>query len=296
MDVVDEWKSAEWQAGAQGWLDERLADAGITRVGPLTEHKVRTWAGVFSAATTVGPVWLKATTPGTAAEVRLYGVLHAVVPERVLAPIATDLARGWIVLPDGGPKLTDPHEMIDRLAPYGQMQRDLAPHVDAILAAGVSDMRPPRLPERFAEALAVIDGMPPEIAALAPRVADWCARLAESPVPVSIDHNDLHAGNFLRDGRFYDWGDSVVAHSFASMLVPLSMLGPDSDRGRDAYLEAFTDLAPRADLVTDLELACRVGKIARALTWHRAVAGSTGPFADAPRAQLVALAKPSFFD
>ncbi|SES26069.1 phosphotransferase [Actinokineospora terrae] len=293
---IETWQSAAWQAGAVDWLDERLADAGITRVGPLAERKVRSWAGVFTAPTTAGPVWLKAANPHMAAEVRLYEVLHAAVPERVLAPIATDPARGWLVLPDGGPTLAEMGEMVDYLPAYGQMQRDLAPHTDAVLAAGVPDMRPSRMPERFTEALAVVDDVPADIAAMGPKVAEWCARLAESPVPVSIDHNDLHAGNFLRDGRFYDWGDSVVAHSFASMLVPLSLLGTDGDRGRDAYLEAFTDLAPRAELLADLALACRVGKIARALTWHRALAGHGGPWADAPRAHLVALAKPSFFD
>ncbi|GAA3008882.1 phosphotransferase [Actinokineospora diospyrosa] len=290
------WHSAQWQAGAQEWLDERLAGAGITRTGPLTEHKVRSWAAVLTAPTTSGPVWFKATAPGTAAEVGLYEILRAVVPDRVLAPIATDTTRGWLVLPDGGPTLTEQHEIIEFLPLYGQLQRDLAAHTDAMLAAGVTDMRPARLPERFAEALAVIDDVPPDIAAMGPQVTRWCERLAQSPVPVSLDHNDLHAGNFLRGGRFYDWGDAVIAHPFASMLVPFSLVGDDHTRARDAYLEPFTDLAPRAELVADLDLACRVGKIARALTWHRAINGEPSPFADAPRAHLVALAKPSFFD
>ncbi|MEA2125436.1 MAG: hypothetical protein QOI80_2218, partial [Solirubrobacteraceae bacterium] len=80
--------------------------------------------------------------------------------------------------------------------------------------------------------------------------------------------------------RFYDWGDSVIAHPFASMLVGLGAViytdrCPPGDprilRLRDAYLEAFTDLAPHRELVTTLELACRVAKVARALVWHRAV-------------------------
>ena len=33
----------------------------------------------------------------------------------------------------------------------------------------------------------------------------------------------------------------------------------------------FSDRAPRAELVETLELACQVAKIARALTWHRAL-------------------------
>ena len=114
----------------------------------------------------------------------------------------------------------------------------------------------------------------------------WCDQLADAPGAPSLDHNDLHTWNVFMDSgagsaRFYDWGDCVVAHPFASMLVALGFVqlhvlevGVDDPRVvrlRDAYLEAFSDLAPRAELVEALELACRVGKAARALTWTRAL-------------------------
>ena len=79
-------------------------------------------------------------------------------------------------------------------------------------------------------------------------------RLSGSVVQPSLDHNDLHAWNILGEGtdpRFYDWGDGVLAHPFASMLalgwVPMS----DSARTRlrDAYLGPFGDLAPHDELV-----------------------------------------------
>ena len=73
----------------------------------------------------------------------------------------------------------------------------------------------------------------------------------------------------------------LVAHPFASMLVTLEMTerrdgAAGVTRLRDAYLDAFGDLAPHGELVAALELACRVGKIARALTLHRAI-GAAGP-------------------
>ncbi len=125
------------------------------------------------------------------------------------------------------------------------------------------------------------------VAALRADVASWCDQLAGAPGASSLDHNDLHPWNiFLSDAdgnsraRFYDWGDSVVAHPFASMLVALGYMqghalkvsvdDPQILRLRDSYLDVFSDLAPRAELVEALELACRVGKIARALTWNRA--------------------------
>lgn len=116
-------------------------------------------------------------------------------------------------------------------------------------------------------------------------VHHWCRRLASAPVAPSLDHNDLHPWNIfigesdLHAPTFYDWGDGVIAHPFVSMIVPLTFLrsrlkAVDDDprilRVRDAYLEVFTDLAPHPDLVDTLELACRVGHIARALVWDRA--------------------------
>jgi aminoglycoside phosphotransferase (APT) family kinase protein len=113
-----------------------------------------------------------------------------------------------------------------------------------------------------------------------PIARGWCERLAASPLSPSIDHNDLHPRNVLVDAagviRYYDWGDSVIAHPFAAALVPLGMvrraLGDGAlERARDAYLDVFSDRGPRAELGELLELACHVAKIARALTWHRAL-------------------------
>ena len=68
-------------------------------------------------------------------------------------------------------------------------------------------------------------------------------------------------------------------------------------RARDAYLEVFRDLAPHAELVETLELACHVAKAARALTWERAVrdlATAGGEHADAPLVSLAALLDDSY--
>ena len=290
------------------WLDDRLADLGIARTGPVRVTRERAWGTVSTAPTTDGPVWLKVPGPSVAFEVALYELLDSVVPDRVPRALAVDVPRGRLLLADGGPTLPDDDfsALGGMLASYGALQRELESHVDSLLAVGVADMRPAAMPARFDEALAVAertaapDDRPAldRIAGLRSEFGGWCARLAGSPVPASIDHNDLHPGNVFAAGpRFYDWGDAVVAHPFASMLVALGFLhlrhgrtaaDPMFVRMRDAYLEPFTGLAPRASLVAEVELACRVGKVARALTWERA-AGSSAEFARAPLETLLAL-------
>lgn len=320
------WSREAWREEAVAWLDERLAAAGMRRTGPVEQPHLEEWATALRAPTTGGVVWVKAAGPGTAFEIGLYELLNEVAPGRVLEPIATDTDRAWMILPDGGPLLAehpDPLEaMVAVLPQYAQLQLDLAPHVDRLLGLGVTDMRPAAMPARFDEALDAVRGYVERhggeeeretvrrVEALRDPFAGWCERLSVLPGPPSADHNDLHGWNVFAGGdleaRFYDWGDCVVAHPFASMLVALGVLGmrldarPDDPRilrARDAYLEPFSALAPRAELVEALELACHVGKAARALIWHRALiamGGEAGEHASAPLESMASLLSESY--
>jgi hypothetical protein len=283
------WSSAAWREVAVAWIDDRLAEAGLARAGAVEQPRVRPWATVLRVPVDGGAMWFKAAGPGTAFEVPLYALLARVVPGRVLTPVAADADRGWILLPDGGPWLASVEGLGSALVDYGRLQRELEPHVGAMLALGVPDMRPAAMPARFGEALEAAGGGDRatlrRIAAMEPAVRGWCERLAASPLPPSIDHNDLHPRNVLIDDegviRYYDWGDSVIAHPFAAALVPLGMvrraLGDGAlERARDTYLDVFSDRGPRAELGELLELACHVAKIARALTWHRALQAAHG--------------------
>ena len=254
---------------------------------------------MLRAPTSGGVVWLKAAGRDTAFEAELYELLQRLAPERVLTPLAVDVERAWILLPDAGRSLGERASgraliggLAGALPQYGELQRDLAPHAGDLLDLGLADMRPAAMPARFDEALDAVEayvrhrGGPADrttydrVTKVRETVVGWCKRLAASPVQASLEHNDLHPYNILvaDDGqaRFYDWGDSVVAHPFASMGLGLGFIRnqvetSELDRLRDAYLEVFSDLGPRPELVETLELACRVGKVARALTWQRAI-------------------------
>ncbi|TDC51457.1 aminoglycoside phosphotransferase family protein [Jiangella ureilytica] len=332
MTTIEPWTSAEWLAAATGWLDEQLAAAGRTRTGPVTQPHVRLWATALRAPTDAGPVWLKAPGSETAFEVPLYGLLAQAAPRWVLVPLAADVERGWLLLPDGGTPLGEqvcaddlPGALAEAIPHYAELQRDLSGNVAELLSFGLADMRPPALPERLDQALEAVGAylghhatdddreVLRRAAAARPLVEDWCDRLASGAVPASLDHHDLHAWNVLvtpgGTPRFYDWGDSVVAHPFTSMLVTLGFLRlqhhrPDDDPGvrrvRDAYLEAFGDLGSRDELVAELDLACRAGKVARVLVWLRGLRPqgfeNAEPFQRAPVQALAAILAESPFD
>jgi Phosphotransferase enzyme family len=290
-------------AAALTWFDDRLTALGVQRLAEPELAKERPWATVFSARTDGGLVWLKLSGAGTRFEVGLYELMHRIAPEHVLEPLALDVERAWIILPDGGPLLADqtdearlPGQLAEVFPQYAELQLAVAGHSQELLTAGVTDMRATVMPQRFEEALEFVGpylerrGTADERAAygrlleLRGSVADWCRRLGEAPGAATLDHNDLHPWNVFyvagRPSKFYDWGDAVLAHPFASMLVGLGVLkrlhrmADDDPRlllVRDAYLEPFAALGSQAELVETLELACRVAQIARALVWARAV-------------------------
>lgn len=317
------WASPAWLDAASIFIDETLRANGHELTGPVTLSRIRPWAALLEAPSTSGRVWLKAACPRTAFEVALYRPLHAIVPDQVLAPLGLDDERGWLVLPDGGSLLGQSYKgdalasALELIMPrYAELQLKLMPHTATLVSLGVTDMTPAVMPSRFEEGLAVgrkylkRAGSPVEwqeftaVAALGPRFAQWCAELAQAPGAPSLDHNDLHPWNVFAaskpdTARFFDWGDSVIAHPFASLLVLLPTLqhaletGPDDPRVlrvRDAYLEPFTHLASHRELLETATLARRVAKAARVLTWQRAI-GDAPPddYAAVPFGKLLAL-------
>ena len=119
--------------------------------------------------------------------------------------------------------------------------------------------------------------------AAGPRLRDGVARLDSAGIAHTIQHDDLHGGNIVvgpAGDRFFDWGDAVIAHPFATLNVTFNSIAhrtardlgdPAFDRLRDAYLEAWADVAPREVLLDAVGLARDLGCIGRALAWERAL-------------------------
>jgi hypothetical protein len=296
----ERWLDPSWRADALDWVDDRLVTLGRVRTGEPEQPHVRPWATALRIPTDRGPVWLKASAKGTAYEHGLLQVLADVAPDLVLAPLAGDRDRAWSLLPDGGTTLRTwlaEHEderfrcWAEVLREHAALQRATAPAVEQLLAAGTPDLRPSAV-EGLVESVLADPSIDLALRRRAeqewsPRMAEVAAALAGSPVPASIQHDDLHDANVLLNGahyRVFDWGDASVSHPFGVFLVLRRALassagtdefGPELTRLQDTYLECFTDLAPRSELVIDLRRAEYVAGLGRICSWRRALLTAT---------------------
>jgi hypothetical protein len=264
---------------------------------------------VFRIPTDAGASWCKAAGLGPRHEAALLERFAAWGTSHVLRPLAVDAARGWMLLPDGGPRLRDlaPEERGDhdleawiRLLPmYAELQRAVEGRVEELVAAGVPDERPDRLATVLDglvgadEVWSRLDADEIEGGAVARRalrdsradIAALTVDLASSGIPPSIEHGDLHDGNIFvgPDGvRFYDWGDATVAHPFGTLTTTLRSIAyhtgrtedaAELDRLRDAYTEAWTDVLPRSALAEVAGLATDLAHIGKSSAWARAMDG-----------------------
>ena len=109
-----------------------------------------------------GPVWMKAGGRARRSRSPLYARAGARGARAVLTPIAVDVERAWLLLPDGGPSLGEREAGVDASSPRssgtGGCSASSSRHVEEMLALGVPDMRPAGDAERFHEALAAAGG------------------------------------------------------------------------------------------------------------------------------------------
>jgi hypothetical protein len=303
------WTQPGWLEQASAWVRDQLACQGLAASGPIEQPHVRPWSTVLRVPTSAGTLYFKATAPMLAHEPALTQALARWRPDCMPEVLATDLQRGWMLLRDSGESLRgliQAEQDIGRwhavLPLYAGVQIELAGRLPELLALGALDRRLATLAGQYQQLLddtgALLidqpDGLTSEeyerLRALAPRFAELCERLAGCRVPETLHHDDFHDGNiFVRDDRyvFADWGESCAAHPFCTLVVTLRGIAyrqgwaegaPELARLRDAYLAPWARYESRENLLVAFALAQRVGKVGRALTWHRVVSRLEEPF------------------
>ena len=287
------WSDPEWIRDAQSWIDDRLNDLGVSREGAIAQIYARSWSTVLRVPTSDGVLFFKASSPVQAMEVALVKALASWTAD-VVAPLASDEQRGWMLMRDAGTRLrelpvkADPAVWKSIVRQYARLQLTVAPHVGTLLALGVRDLRLDVLPDRFARFLAdeelllvgrdggLTRAEHARLLEWQPIFGDLCVDLSKYGVPETIEHNDLHSANVFLDGDrayFWDWGDSSISHPFHTMRTTLAVIANALEVGADhaslwpirvAYLSEFGD---PDDLAKPFELAQRTAAVTNVLTW-----------------------------
>lgn len=302
---VDLWSSDAFVAEARAWVAEQVRPLGLALTGEWEQPHCRPWSSAIRFESDGGRLWFKVNGPGIRHEAALVELLGKVVPDLVPTVLAADADRAWSLTRDAGPVLRTAAPAGELwswwagiLVRYAEAQIELAAHRDDLLATGMPEASPATLPGQARDVLAELAGRAPvdggltaeEVArfeALLPEYDAWCAALAASDVPDSVQHDDLHSSNVCWNGsvataRLIDWGDASVGSPLATMLCTLNSVAfhaglavddPLVLRVRDAYLEPFTAFAPRAELVELVGLARRTGAVTRAMSYQHAFAG-----------------------
>jgi Phosphotransferase enzyme family len=286
--------------GLTAWVGEWCAARGLT-IREADPVRSMPWASVVCFGLDGDPqppvLWGKAVSPPMATELDLLPVMARLVPDAVLAPLALDRERGYLLLPDGGPTVSDVlpggalPEWRTAIIAYARLQHRLTRHADELLAAGAHDLGPDAAAYVVAEFAGrddlhdvggehgLTDAEVRRLREVAVPGAGVVARLlADAAVPVSIQHDDLSPSNALLDGRWLDWGDASVAHPFASLLTLLDGTsgrpGGPSHVGalRRLYLGVWAELTGVSvdRLEREAELAVLLAPVGRALAWLRA--------------------------
>lgn len=298
---ADLWRSDAWHSQVQSWVAQVLATLGIEQTGPLGEPRIRFWSVLLTVPTDHGKLWFKENNPGQFQEASIVAALAGIAPEHVVAPLAIEATRGWIVSPDHGATLatlqTTDYALWSRVVTdFAQLQQKVSAHGKKLQDAGLASLDPGIAGNFVSNQLLLHTGLPAEhplhldaedadrIYASVPAVEDAAARLSALGVPLSLEHNDLHPNNAFIPGsstdslRFFDFGDSYWAHPFSSLHVPLSTMMEDWDAGSDdarirrvlsAYLQRWTGYAPLPQLWEALEPALQLGRLNRYASWLR---------------------------
>ncbi len=295
-----------WLDEVTDWVDESLAAHGVIRQGAPQEVRVMPWSAVYRFATDRNDVYFKACGPSQAHEPALAAWLAAARPDCMIPVWAADAARGWYLMPDGGPTLTSAiaaggdeaahwHRV---LALQAAVQRDVMPAADELLAMGVLDRRTGRLPGLFAALLAqparLLVGEPnaltpadvTRLRALHPRLTAIGDELAASGPPDTFIHDDFHEDHIFAARRpdgawryvFFDFGDACIGHPFMQLVSQPRFasnrfgieVDPVQEMLREKYLSHWGDFGPRATRQRALDLALIAGCVIRALTWVNA--------------------------
>ncbi|EAP98196.1 hypothetical protein JNB_14568 [Janibacter sp. HTCC2649] len=282
---------------------------------------MRFWSAVFTIETDRGRHWFKVANPGQGFEAALASVLASLVPDHVVAPVAVDVGRAWILTADQGPTLRDSGpatieqwELVGRET--ARMQQALVPHAAEVIGAGVSTLAASDVPAYVMAAVHELEHLPSDhpqhvtaevadrVLATIPQRQDDATLLDASGLPDTLQHNDLGDANAFVDGervRLLDLGDSFWSHPLPVMEIPLAkavgwpLPGLDDERVRRVLLAYLAEWRDEPESLLDLwPAARRLARVHRFASWTRVCAEVPPEFALEDDLRLIDYLDPTF--
>ncbi len=284
------------------WIDKQISQLDFARTSPNVTVKIRPWSTVLRVPTTAGVLYAKALPQEHNHEVALTVALSDWLGDHSIHMLASEPAMGWMLMSDCGNTLRqhftdypDPNIWKPILSHYAKSQIELIDHVTHLGDLGIPNRQPSKLPDFLHKVLANEDvlylgreeclsySQLAQLHAFMPAFTSLCAELAATPIPLSVNHGDLHDGNiFYNNGHhvFFDWGDASIAHPFFSLRTTYVSLenrfdipenDPSLNRFRDVYLEPWTDIVSRSECLEIFELSQRLWSLSSLAGWYQAL-------------------------
>jgi phosphotransferase family enzyme len=286
--VASRWTDPSWRSEAEEWIRAALFDVGYALADPIDHGHVRPWGAVARVSTDNGLLWFKANVDPLRFELRLIELLAGQSVPRV---VAGEPGRGWMLMVDAGPLVSDLHGeepplgvWREFLREYARLQVAAAPAAEWLIAAGVPDRRLPNLLGPFERVLEndrlvrppTLDALTSDeldrVRALLPKLQESVDALTALGLPDSVQHDDLHPWNVCFDGDTYcfiDWGDACVSQPMLTLEIPLQWVGGEGSAvAKEAYFEPWTGLRPREDLLAATKAAALLAQVTGVLKWE----------------------------
>lgn len=271
----------DWTRGMTSWIADNLPSQ-IRRSG-WTLSQIRTWAisAVFRIESESARLYFKASPSYFGLEVPLTLHMARDFPDISPRVIASDSARGWMLMEDLGDDTlsTAPSAAVwcETMRALARVQLSCAADPAPLDALGLERRAPQDAiqtlrtwissPEsakirvwhkRFADALRRLEPNMDKLDAMR-------RRLDAIALPRTLDHGDLDSTNiFAQNGApiLMDWSDAAISHPLftAAMMRPVIR---DADL-RDLYLSHWTSFAPLDDLREAFAISKTIAPIERA--------------------------------
>ncbi len=279
------------------WIRNQLSAIGES-VSVIEEVQRAGKCYVLAVTTPGGRYFFKECEPILKHEPALTKALAGWFPVDMPRVIGIDEARRWLLTADAGPDVRalmkadgDVNRWEAILSRFAALQQATVPYAEQLIALGVPDRRLDKLPaiydELAADADALLIGQQDGLSEadlerlrhFRPEVERLCEALGGYNLPPTLHHDDFHVGNVgVLDGhyRFFDWGESCIAHPFYSLVIPIRYAKyifkqeqPFLDHLRDLYLSAWTAYEPMERLYEALQLSSQLMALCRTMTWRQ---------------------------